>query len=146
MNIYEITYLFDSSLSLEEAKSYQEKIKEMIKKAGGETDKEQSPSKKTLAYPIKKKEEAYLSCFDFKIEEEGIKKITSKIKEEEEILRYLLIKKPIFKNKEEGIAGKRRSLKPQDKIEIEEEPAKEKPAKPEKRKLSDIDEKIEEIL
>ncbi len=141
MNVYEITYLIDPSLSNKEAESCQEKIKEIIKKSKGEPEKEQFPTKKTLAYPIKKNREAYLACIDFKISEEGVKKVTEKVKEEKAVLRYLLVKKPINRMKEEGIAGKRRSLKPQDK---EEEPAK-KP-KIEKKKLSDIDEKIEEIL
>ncbi len=131
MKAYEITYLIAPSLTAEEAEKYHEKIKGIISKANGVLGKEQSPSKRVLAYPIKKNAEGYLASADFESSEDSIKEISKKLKKEKDLLRYLLIKKEINKTSEK----KERSAQ-----------KKGKSLKPEKAKLKEIDEKIDEIL
>ncbi len=129
MKVYELTYLIIPSLASKEAEEYHKKIKEIIEKEGGVPGKEQLPSKKNLAYLIKNCSEGYLACVDFEIDKESVKKLTEKINKESQILRYLLLEKEAIKqNERKKTSRKKKSLKP------------------EKTKLKEIDEKIDEML
>jgi len=129
MKAYELTYLTTSSLSLKEAEEYHKKIREIIEKEGGALGKEQSPGKKALAYPIKKEEEGYFACIDFEIEKKNAVTLSEKLSKEANLLRHLLIEKETVQGTEER--------KPS---------TKKKSLKPEKTKLKEIDQKIDEIL
>lgn len=129
MNSYEITYLIIPSLTAKEAEDYHKKIKEAIEKTGGVLGKEQIPTRRELAYPVEKNTEGYLASIDFDINKEKVVQVKEKIKEEKDVLRYLLIEK--------------QSLK---KLEERRPPRKKKSLKPEKARLKEIDEKIDEIL
>ncbi len=130
MKAYEIAYLATPTFTAEEVAGFHEKIKEKISKTGGVLGKEQIPARKTLAYPVKNNTEAYLSSVDFEGKEEDAKKIYQNIKKEKNILRFLIIKRDIIKETEKK----------------EKVPRKEKSLKPEKTRLEEIDEKIDEIL
>jgi small subunit ribosomal protein S6 len=128
MKPYEITYLIASSLTVEEAGLFHEEVKKIITKNNGILGSEQTPTKKTLAYPIKKNTEGYLSSIDFNAKPEEAKKVAEGVKKEKNVLRHILIGKQVGKKFDEEPRRKRRSLKP------------------EKAKLQEIDEKIDEIL
>ncbi len=128
MKPYEITYLIVPSLTAEEAGLFHEEVKKIITKNNGLLGSEQVPTKKTLAYPIKKSSEGYLSSVDFNASPEEAKKIAESVKKEKNVLRHILIGKQIKKKDEEGPRRKRRSLKP------------------EKASLKEIDEKLDDIL
>ena len=129
MKSYELTYLIIPSLASTEAEEYHKKIKEDIKKEGGAVGKEQIPAKKTLAYPINKNTEGYLASLDIEIDKEKVSLLKEKLDKEEEILRHLLIEKEApQKTEERKVSRKKKSLKP------------------EKTKLKEIDDKIDEIL
>lgn len=128
MKPYEITYLIVPSLTAEEAGLFHEEVKKIITKNNGLLGSEQVPTKKTLAYPIKKSNEGYLSSIDFNASPEEAKKIAESVKKEKNVLRHILIGKQIKKKDEEGPRRKRRSLKP------------------EKASLKEIDEKLDDIL
>jgi small subunit ribosomal protein S6 len=128
MKPYELTYLIIPSFTTQEASVFHEEIKKTISKNGGVLGSEQIPTRKTLAYPIKKSTEGYLSSIDFDASPEDAKKVAEEVKKEKNILRHILIGKQFGKKIDEEPRRKRRSLKP------------------EKAKLQEIDEKIDEIL
>lgn len=140
--LYELTYLVSSDFSEEELKTFCDKIGGFITETAGIIENQSNFVKKRLAYPIKKKTEAFLTTITFKIDSNNLEKIERKLKSENEVLRYIIIaKKPIKKIKEMA------AYIPSEKIS-----AKKKkiihPLRQEERKikLKEIDKKIEEIL
>jgi ribosomal protein S6 len=148
MKEYELTYLATSSFTKEEAEDYHEKIKKEAGKICSLLGKEQLPIKKTLVYEINKEGEAYLACFNFNGEEDAVLKVEEKIKKEENIIRYIIVKKRkrVIKTerkrppKKEEVVEKKEKKETKTKKEVKKTPASKK------TKISDIDEKIEEII
>ncbi len=128
MKPYEITYLIVPSLTPEEATAVHEGVKKEIQDNKGTLGSEQNPIKKTLAYPIDNNTEGYLASVDFVTDEESVGKIEERARKEKNFLRYILL-------------GKRASKKSE-----EERPKRRKTLKPEKARLQEIDDKIDEIL
>lgn len=126
---YELTYLIEPIMGKEDALSFHEKIKEMIKKEGGEPGHEQAPVLKKLAFEIEKHNEGYLASIDFQAPGEKANKIRKDTEQKQEVMRCLLIEKEISNKKE-----------------YRKERPKKKTLKPEKAKLKELDKKIDEIL
>lgn len=129
MKFYELTYLISPEFSEEELKIFQEKVTSLIKNEGGEIKKIKNPIKKKLAYPIKKKNEAFLATLYFSLSPAKLKDLEKKLKSESKILRYLTLT-------EKEIA----------KVKIPEIIPKVKVPKVKKVELEKIEEKLEEIL
>lgn len=134
MKLYELTCLISPELSLEELNSFQKQIISFIQEEEGILGRINKITKKNLAYPIKKKDEANLLILDFHIDPENLKNLEKKIKNQYQILRYLFsikkAEKPVLKIKEPWEFPKKvfaKATKP--KVELEK-----------------IDEKLEEIL
>jgi ribosomal protein S6 len=130
MHSYELTYLISPDLSAEELKTLQEKINSFLEEGKPESFK--LPVKKRLAYPIKKKSEAYLGTLSFYLSPEKLENFEKKLKKEPKILRYLLLKKEVTKKIEIP------RIKPETKAP--------KVKKEKKVELEKIEEKLEEIL
>jgi len=126
MKYYELTYLISPELSTEEIEKFQEKLKSLIAE-GGSLDKISNPIKKKLAYPIKKKNEAFLATLNFYFNPEQLTNLQKKLMAEEKILRFLLLtrKKPKI---------------------LPEIPIKPKKVIKPKVELKEIEKKLEEIL
>ncbi len=77
----------------EEARNFQEKISSLIKEGGGVLYGENLLLKKRLAYPIKKQNQAYLAVLNFQLNAEKLTDLEKKLKEDLQILRYLLLVK-----------------------------------------------------
>ncbi len=172
MNLYEITYLITPDLTEDEAISFNDKLVESIKQKGATLHKAENPKKRFLAYKINKQfDEAYLGCIGLEAEVENIKDIESNLKNENQILRYILVSKEeieaeetftdFSKEIEEELEAKEIPTKEveeekdiiveEEKKELDtEEEVKEEPKKEEEKekkiKLKEIDEKIDEIL
>lgn len=84
MNLYELTLLLPPDLKEEELEKEKAKIEELTK------GKFENEKKIKLAYPVKKREQAFLLSGEF--EAEKIKEIKKEL-DKEPILRFLLIKK-----------------------------------------------------
>jgi len=93
MENYELTLVFDPDLSAEDQKKLTEKIKKIIEDAKGKVEKTNDWGKKELAYPIKKKKMGSYFLWEIKVAPDDLDKIDKKIKIEEEVLRYLIIRK-----------------------------------------------------
>lgn len=127
MRVYELTYLILPELKEAELNSLQEKITSLIQNDGGVLISSETPVKKTLFCPIKKKMEAFLATLSFELKPEKLENLEKKLKAEKNILRYLIVTKKMPK-----------------KVPIVK--AKRKPIKREKVELKDIEKKLKEIL
>ncbi|HOK00497.1 MAG TPA: 30S ribosomal protein S6 [Candidatus Pacearchaeota archaeon] len=149
INLYELNFLISGDV--EDFKTVNQKIINYIAEEGGVLEQEIEPKRIKLAYPIKKKNEAYLSTLIFKLDSEKLQNLIKKTKEEKEILRHLVLKTKVSK-KPEKIYKKEEKAQISEEVKIEE--GKEeikpvfhiKPKKEEKVELKEIDKKIEEIL
>lgn len=130
MKLYQLTYLISPS---EEAESFSQEIDSLISKKG-KLIKSRSPSRRNLAYPIKKQTVAYLARSEFHLDPQEIENFKKEIKTKSKILRFLLLEKKVFKIKPE-----KPRIKPVSSKE-KKEPA------PKKAELEKIEEKLEEIL
>lgn len=98
---YEIGYLVDSTLSPESAEKAAATIKSLIEKAGGTVTQEGQPVLRQLAYEIvkgtvgkKHKHKAgYFGWVQFTTESSEIPGLKTKLDGQDEIIRFLLIKK-----------------------------------------------------
>lgn len=126
--LYELTYLISPEIKEEELKNLSQKINSLVLKTG-KIVKSESPKKINLAYPIQKKEEAFLVTFEFLSEPQKIEDLKKEFEKEKKVLRFLLVKK-------KGI----------EKIKKPKEIKKEKPRPEKKVELKEIEEKLDKIL
>lgn len=133
MREYDLTYLLDSSFEGNQLKQKKEEILSLIKELNGEIVEEKELEKRKLGYEIQQRKEALMGIVIFNMEQKKIKEFEQRMKKIEGVLRFLLMKKKRRKEK---------TQKPKTKIV----PAEGKPAKEKKVDLSQIDQKLEEIL
>ena len=93
MRDYELTLVVDPDLTSEKQKKLVTKIKKIITDLKGKVDKTDEWGRKNLAYPIKKKTAGYYFLLAIKLPVEAPIEIEKKLRLEEEIVRYLLVKK-----------------------------------------------------
>lgn len=93
---YELVYILSPKLSDDDAEKKSKEIVEQIKENITEIVLEDFWGKKDLAYPIDKLEHGYYTLVQFKAEAENINKINKKLKLDDEIIRYLIVKKEDF--------------------------------------------------
>jgi len=93
MTDYELTLVLDTDLSSENQKKLIEKIKKTIEENKGKLEKQEEWGKKELAYPINKKKNGIYFCLALKASSEALPKIDKKLKIEEGVMRYLIIRK-----------------------------------------------------
>ncbi|MFH1180969.1 MAG: 30S ribosomal protein S6 [bacterium] len=143
MKLYEFTYLISPELGEEEVKDFQEKIISLVQAEGGILTEISAAAKKKLAYPIKKKTEAFYATLAFELDQSKIQALEKKLKQESQILRCLLMFKP----------PRKISAKPRRRLFATPSypsltPSEEKQARPlqPKAELGEIDKKLEEIL
>ncbi len=157
MNLYELTYLLSPELTGEEAEAKNDEIAEKIKKTGATLYKLEGPKKRNLAYELDGFNEAYIASIDLDVESLKIKVIEEKIKQEEAVLRHLLISKKEVEEedpseekpterKEESEEGNEEDNEDEEKKSEKEEDEEKKEDKDKKVKLKEIDDKIDEIL
>ncbi|MFH1840582.1 MAG: 30S ribosomal protein S6 [Candidatus Shapirobacteria bacterium] len=92
MNLYELTLVLDPDLKSEEQKKLVEKIEKMIVQAKGKAEKVLEWGKKELAYPIRKKTLGYYYHLPFTLPAKAVFEIDRKIRLENGVIRYLLVR------------------------------------------------------
>jgi len=147
MKQYELTYLTAQDLAEEEVKSLQDKLAAAIKATNGTVTEFQKPYKKRLAYPIKKREIAYVNTVIFGLEPKDLENFTNGLKEEARILRSLTIVYAPFTPRTPLRRKRVVETAPAPASEIAEETKKTtvKKERP-KAELNEIAEKLDEIL
>ena len=99
IKIYEIGYLFVSSIPKEKVASETASLKDALAKAGAVVVSQEDPELITLAYQMKKKingsyqrfDEAYFGWVKFEIPARAIESVKKTLDATENVLRYLLI-------------------------------------------------------
>ncbi|MDI9595930.1 MAG: 30S ribosomal protein S6 [Candidatus Caldatribacteriota bacterium] len=91
MRNYELMLLLNPNLQEEETSALLEKIQQTITTNQGKIIKVDQWGKKTLAYEIKKFQEAIYVIIDFELDPENIAVLERSIKFEEKIIRYLIV-------------------------------------------------------
>ena len=136
MRFYTLTYLISLELSEEEIKNLREKINSLIQEEGGILDfatQQRMSVKKKLGYLIKKRGSAILDQVNFQLNPEKLGNFEKKLKENSQILRYLILAnklpKAILTSEKPLVRPKREIEKPKAKVELKE-----------------IEKKLEEIL
>jgi len=92
MRQYELTLVLDPELTSENQKKTLAQIKKLITGFKGKTGKVEDWGKKTLAYPIRKKTSAIFHLFRFDLPEESVKGLDQKLRLEDNLVRFLLVK------------------------------------------------------
>jgi len=87
---YELVVMIKPSLTEEQAKKKSDSIKGLITELEGKTEKEDFWGKRKLAYEIKRMQEAYYASLNFQFPEASVKKLSSKLSAEPDVVRYLL--------------------------------------------------------
>jgi len=170
--LYQLTCLFPPTMAGEKMDQLINKIKDGITSCGGSLSGEtpsSNPIKKTLAYPIKKCQEAFYFSINFVLPIQEINEFNKRLNSDNNILRHLIAQtqppqqiKPKKKQKESldfKIVDKIEPLPTEktvtdqtvlktDQVTKEKTPAitKDKEEKKEKAKIEELDKKLEEIL
>lgn len=87
---YELAYLVSPTLSEEEALAVAGKLAALIEEQKGIVSNSEKPSKRKLAYPVKKNSSAYFGWIDFFFSADRIKDLERKIRELE-LLRWIIL-------------------------------------------------------
>lgn len=93
MNNYELTLVINPILGERERADLLLKITNFIEKEEGKIGKKEDWGKKTLFYPIKKHKEGIYFLWEITLPLKSASIVDKKIKLEENIIRYLLVKK-----------------------------------------------------
>lgn len=143
MKSYELTYLVSSGLTSEQMEDLVKKINSLISK-NGEITGSVAPVKKSLTYPIKKQNTAFLNQIEFNFGPEEIDKLKKEINKQNEILRIILTEKKNIKIKKKARSAmlKPKSFLEDTKISLKKELKETK----QKIGLEEIGEKLDEIL
>jgi len=149
MKEYELTYIVSPELSEEELTELKNKINNFILEERGVLVNFSKPVKKKLFWADKKQNEGILNTIFFSLTPENLTNLERKIKNEKQILRYLLLKKEFKTSTQKTKKTPSLSVPPETKTEIQTElktKEEQKIQKEQKVELKDIDKKIEEIL
>lgn len=87
------SYLLTLVLKPEMDEKARNELLEGVKKHFDKVEKEDLWGVKTLAYPIKKQAKGYYAHFEMAADPKNVKGLDKILKEEEDVLRYLLIRR-----------------------------------------------------
>jgi small subunit ribosomal protein S6 len=93
MNKYELTIVLPGKMSSAKRKSTRELVEKLVKMLKGEIKKVDDRGELELAYPIARNNTGVFIHFDLELEAQSPKSINDKLKMEEDVIRYLLVRK-----------------------------------------------------
>jgi ribosomal protein S6 len=96
--IYEFAYHLTPDLDEADVKTQVQEIFDLISRNQGSVLSSREPERVHLSYPIRHKQFGYFGSFDFAAPREAIEKINAQAKLQNNILRFLLIKKSFSKS------------------------------------------------
>jgi small subunit ribosomal protein S6 len=125
MQLYQLDYLISPEISEQDAQTLGEKIKSLIEKDQGSIVKAELLSNRVLAYEVKNFTEAFLAGLSFNLEPEKLEEFKKALESEKNILRYMVFKKKLLKDKPRRkktikISKEIKILKPKQKVELKE--------------------------
>ncbi len=90
---YELALVLSASLSDEKQEKILEDVKMVVTSAKGKVKESKLLGKKKFSYPIKKEKEGFYHILTFNLEGKETGQLSNKIQLNENILRYLIIRK-----------------------------------------------------
>ncbi len=93
MRDYELVLVIDPDLTGADQKKLVSKVKKIIEELKGKVEKTDEWGKREFVYPIKKKDLGYYFLLVMKLPSTAPTQVENKLKLEEKIIRYLLVKK-----------------------------------------------------
>ncbi len=125
MQLYQLDYLISPEISEQDAQALGEKIKSLIEKDQGFIAKAELLSNRVLAYEVKNFTEAFLAGLSFNLKPEKLEELKKTLESEKNILRYVVFKKKLLKEKPRTrkatkISKEIKTLKPKQKVELKE--------------------------
>lgn len=142
-NNYELAYLLIPQLSEEEVLMHAGKVSAVIEDTKGMIEHAEKPRLRRLGYPIKKATQAYFAWTDFTMNPESVTSLEKRLKEQQFVLRYMLIHREhtdMKRSRSRLQTGRTNSSAQPEKATKKEERAEEK------LDLETLDKKLEEIL
>jgi len=149
MKTYELTYIISPEISFEEVESATKEFESFIQSNKGVILKQENPTAKTLAYPIKKHASGFVGSIEFNLNPEKIGELQKELQKDGKMLRHMIIIKEAVKIKKERRTRSAPVTAEEPKKEVisEKENESAKPAEiKEKIELKDIEQKLDEIL
>ena len=112
MEHYELMFVLPGSLDPATVPAIQTRVEEYIQAVGGTTTTKVDLERRRLAYNIGKETHGYYSIRQFDTEPAKIKELDQKLRLENEVLRYLLVKAPAMTADQiqEMIAGEKNKI------------------------------------
>jgi small subunit ribosomal protein S6 len=98
LKTYELAYHLSPNLEETDVKLQVQEISDLITRNQGSILSSKEPERCRLSYPIHHKQLSYFGVFEFTAPSEAIEKINAQAKLQNNILRFLLIKKPSNKS------------------------------------------------
>ncbi|KKR31883.1 MAG: 30S ribosomal protein S6 [Candidatus Gottesmanbacteria bacterium GW2011_GWC2_39_8] len=92
MNKYELTLILSVVLDTAGRKKLMEKLEKAVTDLKGHVENKEEWGKKSLAYTLKKSNEGYYFIYKVSLDGKGAKDLNDKLRNEENVLRSLLIK------------------------------------------------------
>lgn len=93
MNKYELTVILGAKTTPAKKKSFAEKLAKTISLNGGKIVAEKEWGLLEFAYKIKKSDSGVYLFYELELEPSGVGTLTDKLKNDEEVIRHLLIRK-----------------------------------------------------
>lgn len=93
MTDYELTLVLPGGATAAKKKNIQEAIEKIVKIVGGKVGKIEDWGRKELSYKIGKNGSGIFLYYNLKLDAAAVKMLPQKLNLEENIIRYLLIKK-----------------------------------------------------
>jgi small subunit ribosomal protein S6 len=97
MESYELTLVLPEKTTPAKKKSTQELVEKLIKTLKGKITKVDEWGELKLSYKIKGSESGIFLHYWLELEKQAVKEIDTKLRLEEDIIRYLLVKKEVDK-------------------------------------------------
>ena len=93
MITYELTIVVDGKSAAAKKKKVTESLEKILKIFKGAIKDSKDWGVKDLAYKIAKSETGHYSYFEIDLDPQGVKQLNEKLRTDDDILRYLLIRK-----------------------------------------------------
>ena len=93
MNSYYLTLVLRADLEEKERKTLLDSLVKKLVGDEGKVEKEDFWGERDLAYPIKRQTKGYLAHFEIQADPKSAKGLDKSLKVEEDVLRYLLVRR-----------------------------------------------------
>lgn len=92
MNKYELTLVLDGKAGAAKKKKVSEALEKLLKLFKGEIKESKEWGVKELAYKIGKSETGFYLFFELEMEPSAVKQLNEKLRNDADVLRYLIVK------------------------------------------------------